>query len=222
MGRVLVVEDDDRIARLVARALREDGHVVDRAVTGPEGLQAALSTAFDLILLDLMLPGIGGTVVLDEVVRARPEQRVFVLSAMPEIGTRVACLEAGATDFLGKPFALAELLARVRTRMRAPAPGAQRRWLSAGLINLDLRLHRVLVRGRSVDLSFREYLLLRHLMERAGQACSRSELLADVWGLLFDPGSNVVDVCVGRLRGKLDEPERVETVRNVGYRFVAE
>lgn len=222
MGRVLVVEDDDRIAKLVARALRTDGHVVDHAATGTEGLQAALSTAFDLILLDLMLPGIGGTVVLEEVVKARPEQRVFVLSAVPEVGTRVACLEAGATDFLGKPFAIAELLARVRTRMQAPAPGAQLRWLSAGLISLDLRLHRALVQDRQIDLSFREYLLLRHLMERVGQACSRSELLADVWGLMFDPGSNVVDVYVRRLRSKLDNPDRVETVRNVGYRFVAE
>ena len=221
MGRVLVVEDDDRIARLVARALRADGHVVDQAATGDDGLQAALASFFDLILLDLMLPGVDGTAVLAEVVRARPEQRVFVLSALPEISTRVACLEAGATDFLGKPFAVAELVARVRTRMRAPAPGAQRRWLSAGLISLDLRLHRVLVNERPIDLSFREYLLLRHLMERVGQACTRSELLADVWGLMFDPGSNVVDVYVRRLRSKLDDPERVETVRNVGYRFVA-
>lgn len=222
MGRVLVVEDDDRIAGLVARALRADGHAVDQVATGPDGLQAALSTTFDLIVLDLMLPGIGGTEVLQEVVKARPEQRVFVLSAVPEIGTRVACLEAGATDFLGKPFAIAELVARVRTRIRAPAPGAQRRWLSIGLITLDLRLHRARVRDRPVDLSFREYLLLRHLMERSGQACSRSELLADVWGMKFDPGSNVVDVCVRRLRTKLDSPERVETVRNVGYRFVAD
>jgi DNA-binding response OmpR family regulator len=220
VGRVLVVEDDDRIAGLVARALRAEGHVVDRAATGSDGLAAALAAEFDLILLDLMLPGLDGATVLDEVVRARPGQRVFVLSALPEIGTRVACLEAGATDFLGKPFALAELVARVRTRMRAPAPGAQRRWLAIGLISLDLRLHRALIGGRQIDLSFREYLLLRHLMERVGQACTRSELLADVWGMLFDPGSNVVDVYVRRLRSKLDDPDRVETVRNVGYRFV--
>jgi two-component system OmpR family response regulator len=218
--RVLVVEDDERIARLVDRALRDDGHVIDHAATGPEGLTAALSNNFDLIVLDLMLPGMSGTEVLEQVVKARPEQRVFVLSAVPEISVRIACLEAGATDFLGKPFAVAELVARVRLRMRAPAPGAQRRWLSVGQIQLDLRLHRVLVTNRQVDLSFREFLLLRHLMERVGQACSRSELLADVWGLLFDPGTNVVDVCVRRLRTKLDNPDRVETVRNVGYRFV--
>jgi len=221
VARVLVVEDDDRIARLVARALRDDGHAVDFAVTGPEGLDAALSTHFDLIVLDLMLPGLGGAEVLDQVVAARPDQRVFVLSAVPEIGARVACLEAGAADFLGKPFAIAELVARVRTRMRAPSPGAQKRWLSVGQIRLDLRLHRATVMNRQVELSFREFLLLRHLMERVGQACSRAELLADVWGTLFDSGSNVVDVCVRRLRTKLDSPNRVETVRNVGYRFVA-
>jgi len=220
VGRVLVVEDDDRIAGLVARALRAEGHAVDRAATGGEALEAALATRFDLIMLDLMLPDVDGTAVLDEVLRARPEQRVFVLSAVPEVGARVACLEAGATDFLGKPFAVAELVARVRTRMRAPAPGAQRRWLAIGLVRLDLRLHRVLVGGREIDLSQREYLLLRHLMERVGQACTRSELLADVWGLMFDPGSNVVDVYVRRLRSKLDDPDRVETVRNVGYRFL--
>jgi DNA-binding response OmpR family regulator len=217
-----VVEDDDRIARLVARALRDDGHVVDLAETGQYALDAALAVEFDLVVLDLMLPGMAGTEVLDRLVGARPDQRVVVLSAVPEIGTRVACLEAGAADFLGKPFAVAELLARIRARMRCPAPGAEKRWLSVGPVRLDLRLRRAAVTGRQVELSLREFLLLQHLMERVGQACSRTELLADVWGLLFDPGSNVVDVYVRRLRSKLDNPERVETVRNVGYRFVAE
>jgi two-component system, OmpR family, response regulator len=180
-----------------------------------------LSSDFDMIMLDLRLPGTDGAEVLERVVKARPDQRVFVLSALPEISTRVACLEAGATDFLAKPFAIAELVARVRTRMRTPPPGAQRRWLTVGAISLDLQLHRVVVAGRQVALSHREYLLLRYLMERVGRACTRWELLADVWGTTFDPGSNVVDVYVRRLRRKLDDPERVETVRNVGYRFVA-
>lgn len=221
MARVLVVEDDERIARLVARTLREDGHCVECAATGPEGLEQALATDFDLVVLDLMLPGLDGTEVLARLLEAKPEQRVFVLSAVPEISARVACLEAGATDFLGKPFAVAELVARVRARMRAPAPSVPKRWLSIGQISLDLRLHRATVTGRQVDLSFREFLLLRHLMERVDQACTRTELLADVWGMMFDPGSNVVDVGVRRLRSKLDTPNRVETVRNVGYRFVA-
>ena len=222
MGLVLVVEDDERTARLVSRALQGDGHVVERAGTGPDGLDAALATSFDLVVLDLMLPGVSGVEILGRLVGSRPDQRVLVLSGVGEIRTRVACLDAGAADFLVKPFAMAELLARVRARMRAPAPGPACLCLSVGPISLDLRLRRASVTGRRVDLSLREFLLLQHLMERAGQACSRDELLADVWGLLFDPGSNVVDVYIRRLRTKLDTPERVETVRNVGYRFIAD
>lgn len=221
MGRVLVVEDDDRIARMVARALETDGYAVDRVSNGPDGLSVALVRQFDLLLLDLMLPGMSGTEVLAKVVEQRPGQRVIVLSAMAEIGLRVACLDAGAVDFVAKPFALAELLARVRARIRDPAPVASQR-LVVGPVHLDLRLRRATVAGRRVDLPLREFLLLRHLMQRVGQACSRAELLADVWGISFDPGSNVVDVCVRRLRGKLDTTARLETVRNVGYRFVAE
>jgi DNA-binding response OmpR family regulator len=117
---------------------------------------------------------------------------------------------------------VAELLARVRARLRAPAPGAASRWLRAGPVVLDLRLRRAEVARSHVELSFREFLLLQHVMRRAGQACSRAELLSDVWGLTFDPGSNVVDVCIRRLRMKLDRPDRIETVRNVGYRFVVD
>ncbi|MEV7008620.1 response regulator transcription factor [Streptosporangium sp. NPDC051022] len=222
MGRVLVVEDDDRIAKLIARVLRDDGHTVDTAATGNEGLGAALAQDFDLVVLDLMLPGLGGDLVLEHLVEARPDQRVLVLSALSDVGVRVACLEAGAADFLGKPFAVAELVARVHTRMRGQAPGAAKRWLEAGPVRLDLRLRRAVVAGRQVELPFREFLLLQHLMRRAGQVCSRAELLADVWGMTFDPRSNVVDVCVRRLRSKLDGPYRLETVRHVGYRFVAD
>jgi DNA-binding response OmpR family regulator len=218
---MLVVEDDDRIARLVARALQQDGYAVNRAATGVDGLDSALAGDFDLVVLDLMLPDLSGMDVLARLVKARPEQRVLVLSAIPEVGTRVACFEAGAADFLGKPFAVAELLARVRARMRVPAPGTRRRWLTVGPVHLDLHTRRATVADRPVDLSLREFLLLQHLMLRVDSACSRTEILADVWGLTFDPGSNVVDVCVRRLRTKLDNPYRVETVRNVGYRFVA-
>jgi two-component system OmpR family response regulator len=220
-GRVLVVEDDERLARLVARALEEDGFLVDRVHDGRTGLGAALAADFDLVVLDLMLPELNGSEVLERLVTARPEQRVLVLSAVPEIGVRVACLELGAVDFVGKPFVIAELLARVRSRIRVPAPGVAQRWLTAGPVSLDLRQRRATIAGRRVDLSLREFLLLQHLMLRAGEACSRTEVLADVWGLMFEPGSNVVDVCVRRLRTKMDHADRVETVRNVGYRFVA-
>jgi DNA-binding response OmpR family regulator len=219
VSRVLVIEDDERLGRLVSRALEGEGYPTERANTGPDGLASALARDFDLIVLDLMLPGMDGRQVLQRLVEERPEQRVLVLSAVPEIGTRVAVLEAGAADFLGKPFAVAELLARVRARLRSAAPGAAARWLSAGPVRLDLRRRRAEVNGTDMELPAREFLLLQHLMSRAGQACSREELLADVWGLTFDPGSNVVDVYVRRLRGKLDRPDRIETVRHVGYAF---
>jgi DNA-binding response OmpR family regulator len=216
---VLIVEDDERIGRLVTRALEHDGYATERAASGPQGLAAALARDFDLIILDLMLPGMAGEEVLERLVGERPEQPILVLSAVPEIGTRVAVLEAGAADFLGKPFAVAELLARVRARLRAPAPAPIGRWLSAGPIRLDLRRRRAEVNGADLALPHREFLLLQHLMSRPGQTCSRDELLADVWGLTFDPGSNVVDVYIRRLRGKLDRPDRIETVRHVGYSF---
>jgi DNA-binding response OmpR family regulator len=217
---VLVIEDDDRTAQLVARTLRGDGCVVDRAATGSDGLDAALAHDFDLVILDVMLPGMDGVEVLRRMVAARPSQRVLILSAVPDVGIRVACFEEGAVDFLSKPFAVAELIARVHARIREPTRNTDRRWLAVGPVHLDLRLRRATVADRHVDLSFREFLLLQYLMQHVDRVCSRPEILADVWGLTFDPGSNVVDVCVRRLRTKLDHPDRVETVRNVGYRFV--
>lgn len=219
MGRVLVVEDDERLARLVVRALDGAGHPARSAATGREGLAAALAEEYDLVVLDLMLPDLDGREVLRRLLDQRPEQRVLVLSAVPEIGARVAVLEDGAADFLGKPFAVAELVARVRARIRTGPPGAAARWLRVGPVRLDLRRRRVEVNGAGNELPLREFLLLQHLMSRPGQACSRTELLADVWGMTFDPGTNVVDVYIRRLRGKLDRPERIETVRRVGYCF---
>lgn len=138
MGRVLVIEDDDRIGRLVARSLESGGLSTERAATGPAGLDTALRREFDLIVLDLMLPGMDGRQVLRRLIEERPEQRVLVLSAVPEFDTRVAVLEAGAAAVLGKPFAVAELVARVRSRLRSAAPGAAARNLRAGPVRLDL------------------------------------------------------------------------------------
>ena len=218
-----MIEDDDRIGRLVTRALEGGGLLTERAATGTAGLDAALHRDYDLVVLDLMLPGLDGRQVLDRLLDRRPGQPVLVLSAVPEISTRVAVLEAGAADFLGKPFAVAELLARVRARMRSARPGGDAaRWLHVGPVRLDLHRRRATVDGVDVDLPLREFLLLQHLMTRAGRPCSRDELLADVWGLRFDPGSNVVDVYVRRLRGRLDRADRIETVRGVGYAYAVD
>ena len=221
-GQLLLIEDDERIAGLIARALRADGYRVEHAATGPDGLEAATRTPFDLVILDLMLPGMDGTNVLRRLMERDPSQRVLVLSAVPEVATRVACLEAGAADFLGKPFALDELTARVRARIRAAAPGPAASALIVGPVRLDLKRRTVTVPGRRTFLSYREFGLLCHLMQRAGRPCTREELLQDVWGMSFDPGTNVVDVCVRRLRAKLDHPLRIQTVRHVGYRFAAD
>jgi two-component system OmpR family response regulator len=222
MSRVLVVEDDERMARLLTRALTGAGLTVHWAPSGDEGLATALRGDFDLVLLDLVLPGMDGAEVLRRLVEARPHQRVLVLSGASEVANRVASLEAGADDFLGKPFAVAELLARVRARMRVAAATPASPHLAIGPVRLDLRLHRAHLGDRRVDLSSREFLLLQYLMSHADQVCSRPELLAAAWGESDHSASNVLDACIRRLRGKLGAPAWLETVRNGGYRYVVE
>ena len=219
MGRVLVVEDDERMARLLVRALSGAGLAVQWASTGDEGLGAAQRGDFDLVVLDLTLPGMEGAEVLRRLVGELPPQRVLVVSGSCEVATRVACLEAGAEDFLGKPFAVAELLARVRARMRISSAAPPSRYLEIGRVRLDVRMHRAALGDRQIDLSSREFLLLQFLMRRADQVCGRAELLEAVWGITGDSASNVLDACVRRLRGKLGGPAWLETVRNAGYRY---
>ena len=150
-------------------------------------------------------------------IAARPEQQVIVLSALRDVETKVRCLDLGAVDYVTKPFSLAELLARVRRRL-ADANGE--RVLRAGPVTLDLQRRAVEIGGDSIPLTGREFLLLRHLMLQRDEVCTRMELLAEVWGYSFDPGTNVVDVCIRRLRAKLGA-DKIETVRNVGYAFQA-
>ena len=221
MSRLLVVDDEENIRRLLRRVLEAEGYAVDVACTGGEALRMASACRYRLTVLDLMLPDLSGTEVLSRLLASQPDLRVLVLSAVPEIGRRVQVLDMGALDFLPKPFAIAELLARMRVRMREPGPAADVRFLRVGTLRLDT-MRRTLVTGdRPVQLSLRECVLLEHLMRRAGEVCSREELLRDVWGYEFDPGSNVVDVYVRRLRSKLDANQRIETVRNVGYCLIA-
>lgn len=220
MSRVLVVDDEPRIASFISRALAAQGLGVDSAHDGARALDLATERAYDLVILDLLLPSLDGLDVLRGIMAHRPEQRVLVLSALSDVDSKVEALELGAADYLAKPFALAELMARVRARLRqAPAPALPRTMRVAG-ITLDF-VRRVADAGAGpVSLSEREFLLLQHLMQRDGEVSRREELLADVWGYAHDPGSNVVDVYVRRLRSKLGA-DRIETVRNVGYRLDA-
>jgi two-component system OmpR family response regulator len=218
VSRLLVVDDEERVRRLLRRVLQSAGYIVDLAATGAEGLAVACARAYDLVVLDLMLPDRSGTEVLADLLARQPDARVIVLSAVPEIGTRVHVLDGGALDFLPKPFVIAELLARVRARLRAPAAGpGVSRFLQIGNLRLDTQRRTASVGDQQTTLSQREFVLLSHLMRRVNQVCSREELLADVWGYQFDPGSNVVDVYIRRLRSKLDGLLPLETVRNVGY-----
>lgn len=219
MSGLLVVDDEERIRTLLRRVFENEGFTVDTAASGTEAVTLA-GRGHDLVVLDLMLPDMDGTEVLTRLLTADPLRRVVVLSAVPEIGSRVQVLDMGALDFIPKPFAIAELLARVRARLRETPAAGRIRGLAAGDLRLDTERRELTVDGRVVPLSQREYVLLGHLMRRAGQVCSREELLADVWGYTFDPGSNVVDVYIRRLRAKLGLA-RIETVRNVGYSLIA-
>jgi DNA-binding response OmpR family regulator len=220
MARILIIEDEERIRRLLRRALAANEHDVDEASTGAEGLGLALANAYDLILLDLMLPGLSGIELLGHIAQLRPEQHVLVLSAVPDVQTRIKVLEMGAADFLLKPFAVGELLARVAVRLRSLPAAAEAASLHAAGLQLDVKRQSLHCGSRQILLSPREFKLLAHLMRRAGEVCRREELLEEVWGYHFDPGSNVVDVYVGRLRSKLHD-QRIETVRNVGYCLLA-
>jgi two-component system OmpR family response regulator len=220
MARVLLVEDEPRMASFVARALTAEGFSVECAQDGLRGLDLVRDNSFDLIILDLLMPGADGFEVLEGIVEHDPAQRVLVLSAMSGTETKVRCLEQGAADYLGKPFAVRELLARVRARIREPEAQPLARVLTAGPIRLDLIRRTADVGERRVVLSEREFALLERLMRARGEVCTRQVLLQDVWGVSFDPGSNVVDVTVRRLRAKLG-PGTIDTVRNVGYRLEA-
>jgi two-component system, OmpR family, response regulator len=215
-GRILVVDDEPKVANFVARALRRRGFAVDLALSGERGLEVALEGRHALIVLDLRMDDVNCPVILRQVMRARPDQRVLVLSAASEVGMRVRCLELGAGDFLAKPFELAELVARVGAQLRHVAPEREHRVLRAGRVTLELVRRTADARRGAVALSEREFGVLRHLMTRAGQPCSREALLADVWDMRFDPGTDVVDIYVHRLRDKLGRG-LIHTVRSLGY-----
>ncbi|HVW90641.1 MAG TPA: response regulator transcription factor [Gaiellaceae bacterium] len=220
--RILVVEDEERILSFVSRGLSAAGYAVDGAVDGRTGLDKATRLAYDLVVLDLLLPRMNGMAVLEELVRQRPALPVLVLSARSDLETKLRGFELGAVDYLSKPFALDELLARVRAQLRHLRPLAEpANVLRGARLDLDLARRQAIVGTVVCDLADREFHLLHHLLRHEGQVVSREQLLAEVWGYDFDPGSNVVEVCIRRLRKRLGASAPIETVRNAGYRLAA-
>jgi two-component system, OmpR family, copper resistance phosphate regulon response regulator CusR len=219
VGRILVIDDEQRILNFVQRGLEAEGMEVDPARDAEEGLRLALANPYDLIVLDLVMPGIDGHVVLKRILERKPSQPVLILSALNDTASKVSCLERGAEDYISKPFSLEELLARVRARLRTAARSSPTR-LRTGALSLDLIRRRAEAGAGPIPLAEREFLLLGELMRNAGHTVSKERLLSSVWGYHFDPGSNVVDVYVRRLRAKLGA-ESIATVRGVGYRIDA-
>jgi DNA-binding response OmpR family regulator len=221
VSRVLVVEDEPGIVDFVQRGLEAEGFDVESATDGIEGERLALGGGFDAVVLDLMLPGRPGLEILQALRQARPTTPVIVLTARGEIEDRVAGLEAGAVDYLVKPFSVAELVARVRAQLRVVAQ-ASASTLRAEDIEVNLLSRKVTRGARAITLSTTEFELLVYLLRHPGQVLTRDQILSAVWGYEHDPTTNVVDVYVGYLRRKLgapDDPAPIFTVRAVGYRL---
>ncbi len=217
--RILVVDDEPRILAFVARRLEAEGFAVHGAADGISALQAVRRSRYDLVVLDLLLPGLDGMTVLQRLAAEHPRLPVVILSARSDLTTKLRGFELGAWDYMGKPFALDELVARIRAHLRVAGESGGR--VEAGSLVLDLARRQVRLGSGVIDLSEREFRLLHHLVLHAGEIVTRERLLADVWGYHFDPGSNLVDVCIRRLRKKLGPQAPIETVRHAGYRLAA-
>jgi DNA-binding response OmpR family regulator len=214
---ILLVDDEPRIQGFISRALKQAGYEIDCASGGADALRLASLSEYGLVILDLVMPDMDGREVLAQLLRLHPDQAVLVLSCLDDATTKVTCLDLGAHDYLTKPFALEELLARVRVQLRTDS---RHEVLRSGELSLDVgRLQANVGRG-PVALTRLEFLLLKELMEHAGHSVPKNQLLASIWGYDFDPGSNVVDVCVRRLRSKLGF-ELIRTVRGAGYQLAS-
>jgi DNA-binding response OmpR family regulator len=217
VSRILIVEDEERISSFVAKGLKAEGFTPTVVSDGMTGLDYALTGEFDLMILDIGLPSLDGFGILARVSLERPALPVIVLTARDSVLDTVTALEGGAADYMSKPFRFGELLARVRLRLRSPGEAAPDDALEAAGVRLDLRTRRATAGDREVELSAREFALAEVLMRNQGLVLSREQLLSQVWGYDFDPGSNIVDVYIGYLRKKLGA-DLVTTVRGIGYR----
>jgi two-component system OmpR family response regulator len=218
--RALIIEDDQTIADFVARGLRESGFAVDHAPDGEAGLELALHESYDVAIVDLMLPKRDGLSVIDELRRRGKSTPVLILSARRSVDDRVRGLQAGGDDYLTKPFAFSELLARVQALVRRASRAPEPTTLTVGDLSLDLLTRKVTREGVPIDLRPREFALLEYLMRNAGKVISKTMILSHVWEYNFDPQTNIVDVLVSRLRDKIDRPfetKLLRTVRGVGY-----
>jgi two-component system OmpR family response regulator len=218
--RVLVVEDDRKIARFIVKGLTQAGFAVDHRANGHDGLAVALTEPYDAAIIDLMLPLLDGLALIGELRRSRINTPVIILSAKRSIDDRVKGLYAGGDDYLTKPFAFVELLARVQALIRRTQGSVEPTSLTVGNVSLDLLTRQVLREGKQVDLQPREFSLLEYLLRNAGRVVSKTMILEHIWDYHFDPQTNVVDVLVCRLRAKLEKggPEKfIRTIRGVGY-----
>lgn len=223
--RILVVEDDPKIASFLSKGFHEAGFAVDRCGSGEDGLHCAQDREYDAAIVDLMLPGLDGLSMIEQLRARKVEMPVIVLSAKRAVDDRVQCLQRGADDYVGKPFAFSELLARTHAIMRRARGAAEPSILEAAGVRLD-RLSREVTRDdKRIELQPREFALLEHLMRNQGKALSKTFLLERLWDYSFDPQTNVVDVLVCRLRNKVDKEfdrKLIHTLRGVGYVFRAD
>ena len=218
--KILVIEDDPKTGDYLRKGLRESGYGVDLARTGTDGLRMALGEAYDLVVLDVSLPGIDGWQIMPAL-REKGDVRVLFLTARDQLSDRIRGLELGADDYLVKPFSFTELVLRIRTLLRR-GPAREADVYEVAGLHLDVLRRKVTREGAEIALTNKEFLLLHLLVKRQGEALSRTLIASEVWNMNFDSDTNVVDVAVKRLRAKVDKPfatPLVHTVRNVGYSF---
>ena len=218
--RVLVIEDDNKIASFVVKGLKQNGFAVDRCANGEEGLMLARATPFDVAVVDVMLPKLDGLSLIRQLRKEGIRAPVIILSAKASVDDRVKGLQTGGDDYLTKPFAFSELLARIQALIRRSSNAAEPTRLTVGELTLDLLSREVTRSGQTIELQSREFALLEYLMRNPGRVVTKTMILEHVWDYSFDPQTNVVDVLVHRLRSKVDKdfPKKmIQTIRGVGY-----